>query len=69
MCQILKRENKLNDEEIKELMNIKTNNSNVEIQLCCNLLMDSKVEANILIKNIDYKTMESFKKYPISIYL
>ena len=69
LCQILKRENKLNDEEIKELMNIKTNNSNVEIQLCCNLLMDSKVEANILIKNIDYKTMESFKKYPISIYL
>lgn len=69
LCQILKRENKLTDEEIKELMNIKTNNSDVEIQLCCSLLMDSKVEASILIKNIDYQTMESFKTYPISIYL
>ncbi len=69
MCQILKRENKLTDEEIKELMKIKANNSNLEIQLCCSLLMDSKVEASILIKDIDYQTMESFKKYPISIYL
>lgn len=69
LCQILKRENKLTDEEIKELMNIKTKNSDVEIQLCCSLLMDSKVEASILIKNIDYQTMESFKTYPISIYL
>lgn len=69
LCQILKRENKLTDEEIKELMNIKTNNSDVEIQLCCSLLMNSKVEASILIKNIDYQTMESFKTYPISIYL
>lgn len=68
-CQILKRENKLTDEEIKELMNIKTNNSNLEIQLCCNLLMDSKVEASVLIKNIDYQIIESLKKYPISIYL
>ena len=68
-CQILKRENKLTDEEIKELINIKAKNSSIEIQLCCNLLMDSKVEANILIKSIDYQTMESFKKYPISIYL
>lgn len=69
LCQILKRENRLTAEEIKKLMNIKNNNPNVEIQLCCCLLMDSKVEAGILIKDIDYQTMESFKEYPISIYL
>lgn len=68
-CQILKRENNLTDKEIKNLIDIKNNTSDMEIKLCCSLLIDSKAEANILIKDIDYQTMEAFKKYPISIYL
>ena len=68
-CQILKREEKLTEREIKELINIKTKSDNVEIQLCCNLLINSRHETDILIKQLDIQTLEEFKRYPISIYL
>lgn len=68
-AQILKRENKLSEQEYKKLIELRDNNSSQEIKICCNLLLDNKAEANILIKAVDTKSLEEFKKYPIAIYI
>ena len=68
-AQILKRENKLSEQDYKKLIELRDMNSSIEIKICCNLLLDNKSEANILIGTIDEKTLEEFKKYPIAIYI
>lgn len=68
-AQILKRENKLTDNNLAKLVDIRDNNDEIEIKLGCNLLLGNTNEINILLKKIDAKTLEIFKQYPISIYL
>lgn len=68
-AQILKRENKIADENYKKLIEIRDTNSLVEIKISCNLLLGNKSEANILTQSLDKQTLEEFKKYPIAIYL
>ena len=68
-AQILKRENKLSEQDYKKLIELRDMNSSIEIKICCNLLLDNKSEANILIKTIDAKSLEEFRKYPIAIYI
>lgn len=66
--QILKREDKLTEEDIDKIIDIGNNSDSLEIKLGCNLLLDNKNEVNYLLKKIDSKTLEIFKYYPISIY-
>lgn len=68
-AQILKRENKLPEQDYKKLIELRDMNSSIEIKICCNLLLDNKSEANILIKTIDARSLEEFRKYPIAIYI
>lgn len=68
-AQILKRENKITDENYKKLIKIRDTNSLTEIKISCNLLLGNKLEANILTQSLDKQTLEEFKKYPIAIYL
>lgn len=67
--QILKRENKVLDENYEKLLEIKDKYSSIEIKICCNLLLENNCEANILTQRFDPETLEEFKKYPIAIYL
>ena len=66
--QILKREDKLTEENIDKIIDIRNNSEALEIKLGCNLLLDNKTEVNSLLKRIDSHTLEIFKDYPISIY-
>lgn len=68
-AQILKRENKLKTEHIKKLIEIKNNSSDVQIKLCCNLLIDNKNEVDFWVEKLNSSTLEEFKKFPIAIYL
>lgn len=68
-CQILKRMNKLNESNMFELIKIRDNTTNEEIKICCNLLLDNKIEANILIKKLNTDSLKILKSYPISKYL
>ena len=65
-CQILKRKQLLSDKEIQKLIDIKNKSTETEIKLCCNILIDNVNEVNSLLKIIDSKSLEEFKKYPIS---
>lgn len=68
-CQILKRMNRLNESNMFELIKIRDNTTNEEIKICCNLLLDNKIEANILIKKLNTDSLKILKSYPISKYL
>lgn len=68
-AQILKRENSISNEILKKLIYIRDSNSSIEIKIACNLLLDNKFEANILLQSLDKQTLEEFKKYPIAIYI
>ena len=64
----MKREDKLTEENIDKIIDIRNNSEALEIKLGCNLLLDNKTEVNSLLKRIDSHTLEIFKDYPISIY-
>lgn len=68
-CQILKRNGKLTEAEMVELIKIKENTNNLEVKLWCNVLLENKIEANILLKSFDEKSIELLKKYPIAKFL
>lgn len=67
--QILKRQNKISDDNLIKLVEIKEQSDEIEIKLACNILLDNKNEVKALLKTIDSNTLEIFKQYPISIYL
>ena len=67
--QILKRQNKISDDNLIKLVEIKEQSDETEIKLACNILLDNKNEVKALLKTIDSNTLEIFKQYPISIYL
>ena len=67
--QILKRQNKIEDDNLIKLVEIKEQSDETEIKLACNILLDNKNEVKALLKKIDSNTLEIFKQYPISIYL
>ena len=68
-CQILKRQNKLTEQEQEKLMDIKEKNTRIDIKLSCCLLLDSKIESRVLLSKLSDKELESYKSYPISKYL
>lgn len=68
-CQVLKRANMLLEEHINKLIEIRDLSDEVDIKLGCNLLIDNKLEAKLLLKRLDSTYVEIFKKYPIALYL
>lgn len=68
-CQILKRDNRLTETEMTKLIEIKEKAKSSEVKLWCNILLENKNEANILLKSFDEETLKLLKQYPISIYL
>ena len=68
-CQILKRDDRLTAKEMIKLIEIKETTKNLETKLWCNVLLENKIEVNILLKSLDEETLKFFKQYPISIYL
>lgn len=66
--QIIKRENKLTQEDIDKLINVRDNNNEWDIKLGCNLLLENKSDVNSLVRKVDTQALEIFKNYPISIY-
>ena len=68
-CQILKRTDKLTQEEIEKLIEIRESTDKLDIKLCCNALMDNKVETSILLNKLDNDTKDILKGYPISKYI
>lgn len=68
-CQILKRQNKLTDEERKKLYEIRNKNISEEHNLSCNILLDNYNEIDFILSNMLKSNIDSFKKYPISIFL
>ena len=63
--QIVKRERGLNQTEINDILSIKKNNFDLEIQCCANLLLGNYIEAMDNLNNMEYSIRENFKKYPI----
>lgn len=63
--QIIKRERGLNQTEINDILSIKKNNFDLEIQCCANLLLENYIEAMDNLNNMEYSIRENFKKYPI----
>lgn len=67
-CQILKRKGNISNIEMEELIRIRDSSSEDEIKLCCNALLDNKIEKDIILKRLDNSTINILKSYPISIY-
>ena len=65
MYQIIKRKRDLNQTEIKDIINIKKSNSDLEIQCCTNILLENHIEARDNLDNMEYSVRENFKEYPI----
>lgn len=64
--QILKRKNGyLSKEEILELMNIKQNTQEAEIQFCTSVLLGGALEATTYFESLPNEYKEKFKTYPI----
>ena len=53
---------------MEELIRIRDSSSEDEIKLCCNALLDNKIEKDIILKRLDNSTINILKSYPISIY-
>lgn len=68
-CQILKRKEMLTDESKEKLITIRDNSNQPEIKLSCCLLLDSFLEANLILKNMSEDNIKIFKDYPISRFL
>ena len=68
-CQILKRDDRLTETEMTKLIEIKEKTKSLETKLWCNILLENKNEANILLRSFDEETLKILKQYPISIYL
>ena len=68
-CQILKRMSMLNANEKKELFKIKESSSDFLTKICCNLLLDNKQDANMIIEQLDENALATLKGFPISKYL
>ena len=63
--QIIKRERGLNQTEINDILSIKKNNIDLEIQCCTNILLENYIEAMDNLNNMEYSIRENFKEYPI----
>ena len=68
-CQILKRQNKLENDNINKLIELRDNCHDISTKIGCNLLIGNKTEVNILLNKLDKDTIDEFKKFPISIYM
>lgn len=68
-CQILKRQEMLTDEYKEKLITIRDNSNQPEIKLSCCLLLDSFLEANLILKNMSEDNIKIFKDYPIAKFL
>lgn len=68
-CQLLKRQNKLTNNEKEKLYKIRNKNISTEHTLSCNILLDNESEVNYLLSKMSKDDIEHFKEYPISIYI
>lgn len=67
--QILKRKNELKQKDIENIINLRNQTNNDDIKLCCNALIDNRIETDLLIKKLDKDTLDILREYPISKYL
>lgn len=67
-CQIFKRQDKLSKENIEELLQIKKEEKDLSIQYACNLLLDSKLEADIIYDKLSQDEKVVIDNFPISIF-
>ena len=67
--QIVKRERGLNQTEINDILSIKKNNFDLEIQCCANLLLGNYIEAMDNLNNMEYSIRENLKSTLSIIYL
>ena len=67
--QIKKRKNKLSDEDILKLINIRDRYDDIFYKISVNLLIDNIAEAKILFNKLDDFKKEKYNEFPISKYL
>ena len=67
--QIKKRKNKLSDEDILKLINIRDRYDDIFYKISVNLLIDNIAEAKILFNKLDDFAKEKYNEFPISKYL
>jgi len=63
--QSIKRKRKLNEEEVKKLLKIRSLNKDKQIQCCINILIDNNIEAKINLDNMSEEIKMHFKEFPI----
>lgn len=68
-CQILKRFGSISKEDKEELFRIKENTTDSLTKISCNLLLDNKEDANIIISKLDKNALTTLKEFPISKYI
>ena len=68
-CQILKRLDSISKEDKEELFKIKENTTDSLTKISCNLLLDNKEDANIIISKLDENALATLKEFPISKYI
>ena len=68
-CQILKRLGEISQEDKEELFRIKGNTTDSLKKISCNLLLDNKEDANIIISKLDENALATLKGFPISKYI
>lgn len=68
-CQILKRLGSIPEEDKEGLFIIKENTTDSLTKISCNLLLDNKGDANIIIRKLDKNALATLKDFPISKYI
>ena len=65
MCQAIKRKQALSKQEINKLIAIKNESNAVDIKLACCILLESKIEIEKYLNEMEPKDKEFFLKYPL----
>lgn len=68
-CQILKRLDSLSKEDKEKLFRIKETTTDSLTKISCNLLLDNKEDADIIISKLDQNALATLKEFPISKYI
>lgn len=65
LCQATKRKQALSKQDISSLISIKDKSRVLDIKLACCILLESKVEAEKYLSEMDPRQKENFLKYPL----
>lgn len=65
LCQAIKRKQALSKQEINKLIAIKNESNAVDIKLACCILLESKIEIEKYLNEMEPKDKEFFLKYPL----